>query len=305
VGVPVERSRPVTTGTFTKTSVVVISHNEGLNLRLTVENLLDTLPPNHEIVVVDDCSSDGSTNFVRHLTGSVRLVRPGRRLGVARARNYGANLTDGHIILFCDAHLSFPPAWYVPFLAVLQDPLIGAVSPCISDREARRRKGFGLRPSGPDLDTEWLDRKGNDPYPVPLLPGACVAMRREVFKATGGFDPKLIRYGAEDHEFSLRLWLFGYELWLIPAVDVAHEFHDRIPYEVDWRTVLHNRLRMALLHFSSSRRERVLAVLKEYPGFAAASALVSRSDAVLRRCEFESLRKFNDDWFFQRFRLNW
>jgi len=29
-------------------SVVVITHNEGLNLRHTVENLQDTLPPEHE-----------------------------------------------------------------------------------------------------------------------------------------------------------------------------------------------------------------------------------------------------------------
>lgn len=41
-----------------KISVVAITHNEGMNLRLTVENLRDTLPPNHEILVVDDRSCD-------------------------------------------------------------------------------------------------------------------------------------------------------------------------------------------------------------------------------------------------------
>jgi GT2 family glycosyltransferase len=289
----------------TNISVVVITHNEGLNLRLTVENLQDTLPANHEILVVDDRSSDRSTDFLDQATGSVRLVRPGRRLGVAGARNYGADRTNGDVIAFCDAHLSFPRAWYRPMLQMLEDPLIGAVAPCISDRGARHHKGFGLRPTGPDLDVEWLRRKGNDPYPVPLLPGACLAMRRDLFKAAGGFDRKLIRYGAEDCEFSLRLWLLGYELWLIPAVDVEHEFHDQIPYEVDWRTVLHNRLRMASLHFSSSRRARVLAALKEYPDFAAAVALVSKSDTAFERSELESRRKHDDDWFFQRFGLNW
>jgi GT2 family glycosyltransferase len=288
-----------------KLSVVLISHNEGPNLRLTVENLQDTLPSESEVLVLDDRSSDGSTDFLIHKRNSVRLVRPRRRLGVAQARNYGANRTDGDVIVFCDAHLSFPSGWYRPLLSLLEDPLIGAAAPCISDREARHHKGFGLRPSGPDLNAQWLSRKGNDPYPVPLLPGACMAMRRNVFRSAGGFDRRLIRYGVEDCELSLRLWLLGYELWLVPAVDVEHEFHDRIPYEVDWRTVLHNRLRMAFLHFSNSRRGRVLGALKEYPDFAVALALVSKSDAALRRSELESRRKRNDDWFFQRFGLRW
>lgn len=288
-----------------KLSVVLISHNEGLNLRRTVENLRDTLPSESEVLVVDDRSSDGSADFLSPATGSVRLVRPKRRLGVAAARNYGASRCEGDVIVFCDAHLSFPRGWCKPLMSLLEDPLIGAVAPCISDRNAKHNKGFGLRPSGPDLNAKWLSRKGNDPYPVPLLPGACMALRRDVFQAAGGFDRKLIRYGVEDCELSLRLWLLGYELWLVPAVDVEHEFHERIPYNVDWRTVLHNRLRMAFVHFSASRRARVLDALKEYPGFTAALDLVTRSDAALHRSELESRRKHDDNWFFQRFGLNW
>ena len=286
-------------------SVVVITHNEGLNLRSTVESLQDTLPPQHEILVVDDRSSDGSTNFLQQAESSVRLVRPRRRLGVAQARNYGASQTSGQIIVFCDAHLRFPRNWHRPMMELLEDPLIGAVAPCISDWECRHCKGFGLYPSGPDLDFQWLNRKGNDPYPVPLLPGACMAMRRDTFQDTGGFDQGLIRYGVEDCELSLRFWLLGYELWLVPAVEVAHQFREQIPYTVPWRTVLHNRLRMAFLHLSDSRRERVVEALETYPAFQAAMALVGRGDVNVRRAEMMSRRKRDDDWYFQRFRLQW
>jgi GT2 family glycosyltransferase len=286
-------------------SVVVISHNEGVNLRLTVENLCDTLPPLHEILVIDDRSSDGSAEFLQEAPSSIRLVRPKWRLGVARSRNYGATRTNGDIIVFCDAHLRFPPHWHRPVTALLQDPLIGGVSPCITDLEMPRRKGFGLRPSGPDLDVRWLNQKGNDPYPVPLLPGACLAMRRDTFLATGGFDPGLIRYGVEDHELSLRFWLLGYELWLVPTVEVAHQFREQIPYPVNWRTVLHNRLRMAFLHLSDSRKVRVRKALEEYPDFPAALASASNSDMTLRRADLMARRKRDDDWFFDRFRLPW
>jgi GT2 family glycosyltransferase len=289
----------------TAISVVVITHNEGLNLRSTVENLQNTLPPQYEILVVDDMSSDGSTRFLRPGESSVRLVRPKRRLGVAQARNYGASQTSGQIIVFCDAHLRFPRNWYRTIVELLDDPLVGAVAPCISDWEAQHRKGFGLYPGSPDLDVQWLNRKGNDPYPVPLLPGACMAMRRDTFQDTGGFDHGFIRYGIEDCELSLRFWLLGYELWLVPAVEVAHKFREQIPYAVPWRTVLHNRLRMAFLHLSESRKESVLKALEAYPAFHAAIALVSRSDVNARRADLMSRRKRDDDWYFQRFRLQW
>jgi GT2 family glycosyltransferase len=188
---------------------------------------------------------------------------------------------------------------------LLEDPIIGAVAPCISDRDVRHRKGFGLRPSGPDLDVEWLNRKSNNPYPVPLLPGACMAIHRETFDAVGGFDRGLIRYGVEDCELSLRLWLLGYELWLVPAVDVAHQFREHIPYAVDWRTVLHNRLRMAFLHLSGPRRDRVIKTLEIFPSYRAAHKLVFREDLNLRRAELMARRRYDDDWYFQRFNLKW
>ena len=287
-----------------KVSVVVITHNEGLNLRLTVENLQDTLPPNGEIVVVDDRSSDGSTDFLAQAQSRVSVVRPGRRLGISQARNYGANRTSGQIIVFCDAHLCFPRHWHHLMMELLEDPRIGGVAPCISDWDAMHRRGFGLRPSGPDLDVTWLSCKGNDPYPVPLLPGACIAMRRDTFQATGGFDPGLIRYGVEDHELSLRFWLLGYELWLVPSVVVAHQFRE-LPYAVPWRTVIHNRLRLAFLHLSEARQERVVKALETFRAFQAAMTLVGQSDVKLRRADLISRRKCNDDWYFQRFRLKW
>lgn len=286
-------------------SVVVISHNEGLNLRSTVENLEDTLPPQREILVVDDRSSDGSADFLQKARSSVSLARPRRRLGVAQARNFGASQTNGQIIVFCDAHLRLPRNWCRPMVELLDDPMIGAVAPCISDWVCQHRKGYGLYPSSPDLDVQWLNRKGNDPYPVPLLPGACMAMRRDAFQATGGFDPGLIRYGVEDCELSLRFWLLGYELWLVPAVEVEHQFREQIPYAVAWRTVLHNRLRMAFLHFSDSRRRRVVKALETYPAFQSAIALVGQGDVKVRRAELISRRKRDDDWYFQRFRLRW
>lgn len=130
----------VLTAQTARISVVVITHNEGRNLDWTVSSLHETLPEDSEILVVDDRSSDGSTAFLKDPEPGVRMVRPKRRLGVAVARNWGARQTRGGYIIFADAHTLFPPGWQRPLIELLKNPAVGAVSPAISDRDARDRK---------------------------------------------------------------------------------------------------------------------------------------------------------------------
>src|SRR6267378_481489 len=101
-------------------SVVVIARNESSNLRYTVENLQATLPERSEIMVVDDDSSDGCSDFLRQrpVAKKLRLIRS-RNLGVARARNVGARRTRGEVIVFADAHIRLPLDWWKPLVTLL------------------------------------------------------------------------------------------------------------------------------------------------------------------------------------------
>jgi len=84
-------------------SVVIISHNEGGHLRRTVDRLSPTLPAGGEIIVVDDRSIDHSTDFLTDGYDGVTLLSPTARLGVARARNFGAEHARGQVRGFCCA----------------------------------------------------------------------------------------------------------------------------------------------------------------------------------------------------------
>ena len=67
-----------------RVSIVIITRNEGAELRTTVENAIQTVPASdREIIVVDDGSEDGSTGFLDGCS-EVQLVRT-NGLGVARA----------------------------------------------------------------------------------------------------------------------------------------------------------------------------------------------------------------------------
>ena len=285
-------------------SVVVIALNEGSNLRRTVENLQSTLNGNSEIVVVDDGSDDGCADYLDSGDSPVRLLRSDH-LGVAAARNFGASQTSGDVILFADAHITVQPGWWAPMVAVLDNESVGAVAPVISNQEEPQYKGFGLRLKSADLSIEWLRRQGQVPYRVPVLPGCCLGMRRKTFEATGGFDGGMVRSQGVDNELAMRFWLLGYELWLVPQVEVLHLFRRQQPYELAWDTVIHNKLRLAFVHFGQERVSRVVEALRESTGFAAGLARLAVGDASERRSHLASQRVRDDAWFFEQFGPSW
>jgi GT2 family glycosyltransferase len=285
-------------------SVVVISRNEGLRLRGTVENLLGTLPPRAEILVVDDGSTDGSSDFLipsgeRH----VRLRRTGG-IGVAAARNWGAARALGDVIIFADAHIRTKPGWWQPLVELLQQPRAGAASPAIADMREVKSVGYGWTLPKPDLHPRWVNRRPAGPRQALILPGACLAMRRDVFRATG-FDGRLRARGGVDNELCLRLWMLGYELWVTPETVVRHQFRKSAPYPVQWAEVLYNRLRLALLHLSAARIARVTRALGRYAELGEALCWLLDAEVAVSRAEMARRRVRDDDWVFERFGLKW
>lgn len=287
--------------TSVSVSALVVSHNEGDHLRRTVDSLLAGLPPDGEVVVVDDCSTDGSAE--RLTTGylGVTVVRPPSRLGVSAARNFGAARARGELLVFSDAHVAAPLGWLEPLREVLADPGVGAVGPVVSAMGQPACRGYGYAWKDAALNTEWLPWQGDQPHPVPMIAGCFVALRREVFAAVGGFDPGMVLYGVEDTELCLRLWTLGYGCLVAPAVTVEHLFRAAHPYHVPWEALLHNTLRMAVVHFGAARTERVVAGLSGHGAFPAAFARLAAGDAWERRAAVRPVRRYDDDWFCDRF----
>ena len=167
-------------------------------------------------------------------------------------------------------------------------------------------RGYGLTFRGPAMEVRWLRRKPKGPVAVPILPGCCVAMRRNVIEATGGgWDPGLLQRGNVDNEFSVRLWLLGYNLLVVPETLVRHRFRTKSPFPVGWPQYLHNRLRLAFVHFNAERLGVVVTSLRIYPSFGEALALVADSNLAARRREILGKRVRDDDWFCERFGLKW
>ncbi|HLF41974.1 MAG TPA: glycosyltransferase family 2 protein [Acidimicrobiia bacterium] len=286
-------------------SVVIPSMNEGDNLLATVSSIVDnSFYPAFEVVVVDDGSTDGSADEVDHAHRSdprVRVLKTAG-MGVGRARNWGALHARGDVVIFIDAHCYTPPGWMTRLVAPLQNPSVGLVGPALASvTNPGGSKGYGLTWDDPSLLMRWLPASHDVPYPVPLLCGACQAVRRSDFMRVGSFDAGMTRWGSEDHELSLRFWLMGYAVLVQPQVSVYHLFRDHHPYHVDWYGVLFNILRMTLLHLRLDRAQAVLDHYRELTELPSSLHAVLGSDVLVRRAQLSRARVRTDDWWFSEF----
>lgn len=288
--------RPVTA------SIIIPCKNEGHNVKMTVDSILEATPVNRnvEIIVVDDASGDGCCYFLKK-NGKYDYIKllstPG--LGAACARNLGASAARGEYLIFCDAHITVPKGWPGDLLDAFGHTEAGAASPAIGALANPAAAGYG-QTWNERLEVEWLPPPpGMEAMAVPLLPGGCLAVRTTAFHAVEGFDSGFIVWGHEDVELSLKLWLFGYSLYTVPTVKILHHFRDKHPYPVKLDHVHYNLLRMAYSHFNEERIGKVLDLIGS--GRNKISARVLKGGAIEQRRHYFARRKYNDDWFMNKF----
>ena len=283
-------------------SLVIPTVNEGENLSMTIQSILETTTGAYEILVIDNGSTDGSTDFIEQLDEPrLRLLKTGERLGVAGARNYGAAFVESDILIFSDAHMLFPTNWLPPILDVLRNKAVGIVVPAVSAWGNPHAIGYGMNWHDERLEPKWQVKRSTDPYPVPLAGGCFQAFRRDFFYELGGFDAGMMNFGSEDVEICLRTWLSGSQVMLVPQVEISHRFRRSAPYPFGWSDTSYNLLRLVYTHFNEQRIERVIALHKETPSFAEALQRVKTSDIWFRKRVLAAKRTYDDDWFFHTF----
>ena len=283
-------------------SLIIPSLNEGENLSMTIQSILETTTGAYEILVVDNGSTDGSADFIERVDDPrIRLFRSEERLGVAGARNYGAAFAEGEVLIFIDAHVLFSPNWLTPVLDVLRRENVGFVVPVVSAWGEPGAKGYGINWLDEGLEAKWQDKQSSEPYAVPLAGGCFQAFRADFFYQLGGYDGGMKNFGSEDLEICLHTWLSGYKVMLVPEVEISHRFRRTAPYPLHWVDHCYNFLRMVYAHFNEPRIERVLAENKSKPDFEEALRRVKVSDIWFRRRLLKMKRKYDDDWFFDTF----
>ena len=83
-------------------SVIIAVYNGEQTIARAIQSVLDQTCPAHEIIVVDDGSTDGTAEHVKQFGEAVRYIYQ-QNAGVAAARNAGVDMASGDWLAFLDA----------------------------------------------------------------------------------------------------------------------------------------------------------------------------------------------------------
>ena len=286
-------------------TAVVPTRDEGRNVVDTVERLLRNSPDFMDVVVVDDGSTDGTVAVLETLARReprLTLIAAGE-LGPARSRNRGAREAKGAFLAFLDAHCFTPEGWLQPILETLEaHPEAGVVGPAIGDTNNVGLRGLGGTWHDVSLDMHWIP-DGGPGGEVPFQPAGCQVVRRDVFSEVGGYDEGLARWGSEDVEFCLRVWLSGWAIRVEPRSTVYHYFRTAPPYAVDLPQIVYNKLRMCFLHFDPPTLQRVVGPQLSHPHASEALARIFTDGTLDEARRLRGRRRRDMAWFCRRFGL--
>lgn len=181
--------------------------------RACLESLQRTLPRDldHEIILVDDGSTDGTREWLASLEtkdGPIRVLLNERNLGYAAANNRGARLARGTYLVLLNNDLILTRRWFEPMFDLHQR--LGQTAGFVGNvqRNAYTREidhtGIAIthqgKPVHETFNPRWLGRASRS---VIAITGACLLTHRDLFLHLGGFDEGFAN-GGEDIDLCFR-----------------------------------------------------------------------------------------------------
>jgi N-acetylglucosaminyl-diphospho-decaprenol L-rhamnosyltransferase len=210
-------------------SIIIVSFNARGDLERCLESLHAAPPATpHDIVVVDNASTDGSAAAARRWPDAT-VIDAGSNVGFARANNIGIRSSRGTNLLLLNNDTIVPPGAIDRLLAELErEPDVAVAAPRLVDGSGRAELSFG-RMIGPFNELRQKRRVSSSAvdgltkerqYPD-WVSGACLLVRRADAEAVGGLDERYFMY-AEDVDFCAAIRARGRRILFTPVVEVVH-----------------------------------------------------------------------------------
>jgi N-acetylglucosaminyl-diphospho-decaprenol L-rhamnosyltransferase len=221
-------------------AAVIVNYNAGAELREALQSIAAEMAGRTwEAVVVDNASTDGSSDIVSEFAPHARALRNTVNVGFGRGVNQGVAASSAPLILIMNPDCRLESG----AVAALRGELDGRrqcaiAGPRVLDPDGAEQ---GSARGDPDMLTGLFGRTsllrnllpsssvsrrnvvagGHDSKTVDWVSGACMLVRRSAFDEVGGFDARYFLYW-EDADLCRRLRAHGHEIHYVPAATAVH-----------------------------------------------------------------------------------
>lgn len=279
---------------------IVVNHNGGRRVLRVLAALHEQSYPLDRILVVDNASTDGSTDRIAAGFPETRVLHLERNAGVATARNAGLWALGTQLALIIDHDVYVEHDCIARMVRAFEEHAPAVVCPrirLIPERHVVQADGAAMHFLGTQIlrhGYEHVDAAPDCAGIVDACIGACMLVDRRAVLDAGGFD-ELFFFYFEDLEFSMRMRARGHRIWCEPSALVFHERADGTP-NLSYRGngsypparayhTMRNRLLSMLIHY----RLRTLVMLSPVLALHEIASLVM---ALRKGCPAEWLRSW-------------
>ena len=220
-------------------SVIIVNWNTRDLLRACLESVRKhTVDLEYEIIVVDNGSTDGSTDMVREQFLDIILIENSDNRGFAVANNQGIRIAKGNAIILLNSDTELLENSLLKLYQFLfSDTKIGGVGGRLIYPGGSPQWSYGWAPSlgrmlwitvSGLLHIPWgrkpsavTPQESEPAHPVEYIVGADLMLKRAALDQIGLLDETFFAY-FEETDLCIRMGQAGYELWYTPITSIIH-----------------------------------------------------------------------------------
>lgn len=226
---------PLSRPDLTRASIIVLNWEGRHLLEEFLPSVLEAVRHDgrdHEIMVVDNGSRDGSVEFLKTRFPSVRVIALDRNRRFTGGNNAGVAAAKNDIVVFLNNDMQVDRDFLKPLLDGFQDDSVFAVSCQVFFQDKTRRReetgntksrwklGF-IEPYHGDVPQKGTSR--HNYFPIFWGGGGSCAFDRSKFLAIGGLDSLYDPFYLEDTDLSYQAWKRGWKSLLAVDSVVVHK----------------------------------------------------------------------------------
>ena len=229
-------------------SIIVVNWNGRGYLPACLDSLREQTYRRHEVILVDNGSTDGSVALVREAYPEVILVQSPRNTGFIGGNALGLRVARGGWIALLNNDTVADVGWLAALLDAAQPADVAGTTGKVLALDDHERIAFTLPLIDPRTGRARWTAADHPPTEVHYLSGNNLVVKRAVLDEVGFLDPDYEAY-YEETDWCARMIRAGYRLLYTPHACIRHKQLGSTSLERNRYLMERNRIRFVLKNF--------------------------------------------------------